>query len=121
MNQKWNHKIPMVSLNVLQKATEVASGVVCHQYHAEQVSPTRVELTYSNEDEWACEHPMTAVYPCVVSKEFSEKITLVFGHLLRVKGDGWDGEGWQAFEGVWSDETLAEATSELVKETLGAA
>jgi hypothetical protein len=89
---------PVVSLNVLQEACRRVSGT-CHRFDVE-TSRNRAYLTYSNPDEYASEFPMTAVLPLWVSDWPEKDYATIVLTILRVKNDNWNGEGWQAFDGV---------------------
>lgn len=86
----------VVALSNLEAMCERVSGCMCHQFTVEKVTRSRVHVSYSNEDEWAVEHPMVAVFPCYPAP-FGNECYVVLD-ILRVLYDNWDGEGWQAFQ-----------------------
>ena len=92
----------VVSLDNLAAMCEEASGF-CHRYWIEKASRSRVHVGYSNPDEYGNEAPMYAVLPCFPSpwgdRDADNPRVLI--HCMRVIGDSWNGEGWQAFEAVW--------------------
>ena len=68
---------------------------MCHKYQVVKQSKNRVYLEYNNPDEWAADHPMTAVLPCYI--ELDKDNPNVVLEILDVKKDNWNGEGWQSF------------------------
>ena len=97
MKTQLDHKVRTVSLETLEAMCQHVSGSMCHKFAVESVSRSRVHVSYSNEDEWASAHPMTAVYPCFPDGRDKDNPTVVLD-LLRVIADNCDGEGWQSFE-----------------------
>ncbi len=80
---------------------EDASGF-CHRYWIEKVSRSRIHVGYSNPDEYGSESPMYAVLPCFPSTWSDDKDNpRVLVDIMRVIGDTWHGEGWQAFDHLW--------------------
>ncbi len=53
----------LVELYTLMATANQQSGT-CHRYIVERTSNHRVRVTYSNPDEYACDNPITAYYPC---------------------------------------------------------
>ena len=106
MRTQQDHTVRVVALENLSAMCERVSGV-CHNYHVSKVSRSRVHIEYSNPDEWANDHPMTAVFPCYPSgwpgDESNPRVVL---DILRVIADSWDGEGWQAFDTLRNCPTL---------------
>ncbi len=99
METQSDMRIRVVALANLRAMCERASGT-CHRYKVEEVSRSRVHVTYSNPDEYGREHPVTAVYPCYPSDYWphdTENPRVVLD-VLRVIGDDSDGEGYQYFE-----------------------
>ena len=58
-----DNKVRVVALSNLRAMCERTSGIMCHKYWIESISEHRVTVGYSNEDEYAAEHPMYAVFP----------------------------------------------------------
>ena len=52
-----------VELHTLMATAKAQSGE-CHRFTVERTSEHRVRVTYSNPDEYALSHPITAFYPC---------------------------------------------------------
>jgi hypothetical protein len=95
MTQVWqDHKVRVVSLNVLEQICKANSGM-CHRYAVVAQSANRVTVEYSNPDEYGSEHPMRAQFPCWQESRDMIAVALTY---TRITGDSWDGEGWQAFE-----------------------
>ena len=91
----------VVSLDNLVAMCEAASGT-CHRYWIEKVSRSRVHVGYSNPDEYGGDAPMYAILPCFPSGWPGDADNpRVLIRCMRVVGDSWTGEGWQAFEPVW--------------------
>lgn len=81
------------SLDKVKETCKSISGMA-HHYSIVNVSKNRVQIEYSNPDEYGYENPMTIIYPCF---QEGDMIIVVFW-ALRVINDTWDGEGWQAFD-----------------------
>lgn len=98
MRTQQDTSVRMVALSNLKAMCERVSGSMCHHFTVSRVTANRVHVTYSNEDEYAVEHPMTAVFPCYPSAWLEDKDNpRVVLDILRVLHDNWHGEGWQAF------------------------
>lgn len=99
MKTQFDHNQRVVSLANLEAMCDRVSGT-CHRYQVVKVTTNRVHVEYSNPDEYANDHPMLAVLPCWPA-DFNDKDNrAVVLTILRVVGDSWDGEGWQAFDPV---------------------
>lgn len=82
---------------------------MCHRFEVSKVSRSRVHVTYSNPNEYGSEYPMTAIFPCYPSGNDTLGFTAspnVVLDILRVMGDNWNGEGWQAFQPLLDCPTL---------------
>lgn len=96
MKTQFDHSKRVVSLENLRAMCKHASGM-CHRYEVSKITRSRVHVKYSNPDEWGYSHPMTAVFPCYPGGFDNDNPDIVLD-LVRVLGDNWDGEGWQAFQ-----------------------
>lgn len=96
---QFDSAVRVVSVENLKAMCDQVSSV-SHKYWVEP--PTKagqfVRLTYSNPDEHAHWHRMTAWLP----RFFHGKAELVVLMVVNVVHDNWEGEGWQAFETVLS-------------------
>ena len=97
MRIQADYKVRVVTLDNLRAMCEYVSGLHCHKYEVAKVTPSRVCVSYSNEDEWTYEHPMRAVYPLYPGTfPGSEKDNpMVVLEMLRVAGC--NGYGWEKF------------------------
>lgn len=97
MLTQFDHSKRVVSLENLKAMCKYISGM-CHRYWIEKVTAHRVYVTYSNPNEY----PMTIVFPCYPSGDRPEdkENPAVVLDILKVQRDNWDGEGWQAFQGL---------------------
>ena len=103
----------VVSLPNLRAMCNRVSGCYCHQFEVSKITDTSVTVAYSNEDEYAHEHPMYARFPAFVDTIFGERtLYIVIGHLLSVTHDNWDGEGWQAFQPLMDCPKLFKTSSD---------
>ncbi len=60
----WGQQtIRHIELRTLQAMAKAINGE-CHNYTVERTSDHRVRVTYSNPDEYASDHPITAFFPC---------------------------------------------------------
>ena len=103
MKTQQDHNVRVVALVNLEAMCENASGI-CHRFWIDKVSRSRVHVAYSNPDEYGTESPMVAIFPCYPSgwdgdEDHNPRVVL---DIMRVIGDTWDGEGWQAFEPIVS-------------------
>lgn len=101
MKTQRDSKTRIVALENLKAICERASGF-CHTFEVSKVSRSRVHVEYSNPSEYGTPKPMTAVFPAIPNPwdKTGENPYVLIGELMRVLGDNWDGEGWQAFEPV---------------------
>lgn len=100
MKTQFDHNQRVVSLANLEAMCDRVSGT-CHRYQVVKVTTNRVHVEYSNPDEYANDRPMLAVLPCWPA-DFNDKDNRAVAlTILRVVGDSWDGEGWQAFDTVF--------------------
>lgn len=58
-----NQHIKHIELATLAATAKQQSGE-CHRFTVERTSEHRVRVTYSNPDEYALSHPITAFFPC---------------------------------------------------------
>ena len=94
MQSAWmDSKYRVVTLNVLHNMCEDVSGT-CHRFKIVSESANRIGIAYSNPNEYGIESPMTAYFPCYAQGRMGKIVVL---DLVRLTGDNWDGEGWQAF------------------------
>lgn len=110
METQSDQKVRVVALSNLRAMCERVSGT-CHRFEVSKVSRSRVHVEYSNPDEYGNESPMVAVFPCYpTGHEFNPAGAQYNPHvvldMLRVIGDNWDGEGWQAFQPLLDCPTL---------------
>lgn len=96
MRTQYDNKQRIVALSNLRAMCKRTSGT-CHRYTVTQVTPNRVHVEYSNPDEYANEHPMTAVFPAYPWPQDTPDACAVVLSVLRIIHDSWDGEGWQGF------------------------
>jgi hypothetical protein len=106
MRIQYDTNVRVVALANLEAMCKRVSGM-CHRFEVSKVTPNRVYVTYSNPNEYGTESPMTAVLPCYPSGFSSPGVQsihqslrtepFVILEILRVIGDTWNGEGWQAF------------------------
>jgi len=76
MNTHFDKKVRVVSLENLKAMCDRASGE-CHRFEVTKVTRSRVHVTYSNPDEYAVDHPVTAVYPIYPNVFESENPSVV--------------------------------------------
>jgi len=96
MKTQFDNSVRIVSLENLRAMCEKVSGI-CHRYEIESVSANRVKVSYSNPDEYGHSSPMVASFPCYPCDDTDKEQRAVILEILRVTGDNWGGEGWQAF------------------------
>lgn len=91
----------IVALSNLEAMCKRISGT-CHRFTVSKVTPNRVQVTYSNPNEYGTEFPMVAVFPCWAGKGRSvygsPDDRFVVLDIIDVIRDNWGGEGWQAFQ-----------------------
>lgn len=104
MKTQFDFRKRVVSLENLRAMCERVSGV-CHNYTVVKVSRSRVHVEYSNPTEYGTPQPMTAVFPCYPSGYEDDNQAVVLD-IMRVIGDNWGGEGWQAFDCLIACPTL---------------
>lgn len=104
MHTQSDHKERVVAVSNLEAMCDRVSGT-CHRFTVSKVSRSRVHVEYSNPDEYGNETPMTAVFPCYPNPFEAENPFVVLS-VIRVIGDNWDGEGWQAFQQLMDCPTL---------------
>lgn len=98
MKLQRDHKVRTVALTNLEAMCDRVSGT-CHRYNVVKVTTNRVHVEYSNPDEYGYESPMTAIFPAwPIDPQYDPDNRVVALEYLRIVGDTWDGEGWQAFE-----------------------
>lgn len=90
-----DYPVRVVSLANLKAMCSHVSGT-CHRFSVVKESKSRIHVEYSNPDEYGSDNPMIAVFPCFPSGE--EENPNVVLEYMRIVGDSWNGEGWQAFE-----------------------
>lgn len=105
MKTQMDHKYRVVTVANLEAMCERISGV-CHRFEVSKVSRSRVHVEYSNPNEYGTETPMTAVFPCYPGAFADADNPYVVLDMVRVIGDTWDGEGWQAFTPLLDCPTL---------------
>jgi hypothetical protein len=99
MKTQFDSQVRMVNLVNLVAMCGHQSGF-SHRYTVSKISRSRVHVEYSNPDEYGNESPMTAVFPCFPNDfgpENADNPYIVL-QIMRVVGDTWNGEGWQAFD-----------------------
>jgi hypothetical protein len=99
---QFDHKIRAVSLENLRAMCERTSGT-CHVYSVDKVTANRVYVSYSNPDEYANDHPITAVLPSFPM--YGPENPAVVLDALRFTG-GTDSEDWQGFTPLFDCEPL---------------
>lgn len=92
MHRQADYKVRVVTLDNLKAMCEYVSGSYCHKYEVTKATPSRVWVSYSNEDEWAYEHPIHAVY-----RKTSDHNPMVFLEILRCVPDS-DGKNYRHFD-----------------------
>lgn len=97
MQTQADMRVRVVALSNLMAMCERVNGFA-HAFEVTKVSRSRVHVTYSNPSEYGTPEPMTAVFPSYPNPFEAENPYVVLGEIMRVIGDTWNGEGWQAFQ-----------------------
>jgi len=124
MRTQMDTKVRVVTLDNLEAMCAHVSGGMCHKYQVAKATATRVQVEYSNEDEYANSHPMYAEFPCYKGVEADNPNVVL--EYVRIIHDNADGEGWQNFEqlrdcpSLWRDPVTGEwKTREEIESRVG--
>ena len=95
MKTQRDYPVRVVALTNLNAMCAHISGM-CHSFKVVRIGQYRVNVVYSNPDEYGTNHPMEAVFPSYPSGDKDNPCIVL--DILRVVHDSWHGDGWQAFQ-----------------------